>query len=120
MTDTTPRRREVSHATETPPQHENAGHTMETTARQSSPARRRRDTERLLQRGEAALTETERAAAFRARGDLRALRRLADQSDDPAVRERATAVVDAFDRLRRAVWTARPNGSGSRRANEPP
>ena len=61
---------------------------------------------------EAALTETDRAAAFRSRGDLRALRQLASGSDSPAVRERATAVVRAFDRLRLAVW-------GVRRAETP-
>ncbi|ERH11542.1 MAG: hypothetical protein J07HB67_00550 [halophilic archaeon J07HB67] len=96
VTDTTPRP-ETSHATET------TG-----VARGSAPVGWE-DTERLLERGEAALTDTERAAAFRARGGVRALRRLAERGDDPAVRKRAIAVVRAFDRLRQAVWgTRRP------------
>jgi len=101
VTDTTPRVREPSCGTEV------AG-----VARQSEPVERERDAARLVQRGEAALTETDRAAAFRSRGDLRALRQLASKSDSPAVRERATAVVRAFDRLRLAVW-------GVRRAETP-
>jgi len=88
VTDTTPRHRASSRATD-----DTTGPTGVTECADG-----------LLHRGEAALAETERAAAFRARGDLRTLRRLAERTEDPAVRERATAVVDAFDRLRRAVW----------------
>ncbi len=96
MTDTTPRVGEPSCGTDT-----------DSVTRRSGPVERERDTERLVQRGEAALAETDQAAAFRSRGDLRALRQLASGSDSPAVRERATAVVRAFDRLRMAVWGVR-------------